>query len=53
MSRRGQLDTHHGCEFLDGEAQLRKYRSVVDHMEACALTPQASRDLIHRIAQEL
>ncbi|MFD4597780.1 helix-turn-helix domain-containing protein [Streptomyces sp. NPDC058464] len=48
-----QLDTHHGCEFLDGEAQLRKYRSVVDHMEASALTPQASRDLIHRIAQEL
>ncbi|WP_316778946.1 helix-turn-helix domain-containing protein [Streptomyces sasae] len=48
-----QLDTHHGCEFLDGEAQLSKYRSVVDHMEASALTPQASRDLIQRITQEL
>ncbi|MEU9342811.1 helix-turn-helix transcriptional regulator [Streptomyces sp. NPDC048278] len=48
-----QLDTHHGCEFLDGEAQLTKYRSVVDHMEASGLSPQASRDLIHRITQEL
>ncbi len=48
-----QLDTHHGCEFLDGEAQLTKYRAVVDHMEASALDPEASRDIIHRIAQEL
>ncbi|MFH9082787.1 DUF5753 domain-containing protein [Streptomyces sp. NPDC017673] len=48
-----QLDTHHGCEFLDGEAQLNKYRAVVDHMEASALRPEASRDVIHRIAQEL
>jgi transcriptional regulator with XRE-family HTH domain len=48
-----QLDTHHGCEFLDAEAQLKKYRAVVDHMEASALSPEASRDLIHRIAQEL
>ncbi|MFG3287958.1 helix-turn-helix domain-containing protein [Streptomyces sp. NPDC048179] len=48
-----QLDTHHGCEFLDGEAQLDKYRSVVDHMEASALPPDPSRDLIHRIIQEL
>ncbi|MGX9887171.1 helix-turn-helix domain-containing protein [Streptomyces sp. NPDC002276] len=48
-----QLDTHHGCEFLDGEAQLSKYRSVVDHMEANALAPEASRDLIHRITHEL
>ncbi|WOX10040.1 helix-turn-helix transcriptional regulator [Streptomyces sp. N50] len=48
-----QLDTHHGCEFLDGEAQLSKYRSVVDHMEANALTPEASRDLVHRITHDL
>ncbi len=48
-----QLDTHHGCEFLDAEAQLKKYRAVVDHMEASALSPEESRDLIHRIAQEL
>ncbi|CAL9521099.1 hypothetical protein SUDANB70_03851 [Streptomyces sp. enrichment culture] len=47
-----QLDTHHGCEFLDAEAQLTKYRSVLDRMESNALKPAASRDLIHRIAQE-
>ncbi|MCZ4605488.1 helix-turn-helix transcriptional regulator [Streptomyces sp. Lzd4kr] len=48
-----QLDSHHGCEFLDGEAQLSKYRSVVDHMEASALSAEASRDLIHRITNDL
>ncbi|MFB7075279.1 MULTISPECIES: helix-turn-helix domain-containing protein [unclassified Streptomyces] len=47
-----QLDTHHGCEFLDTEAQLNKYRSVLDRMESNALKPAESRDLIHRIAQE-
>jgi transcriptional regulator with XRE-family HTH domain len=48
-----QLDTHHGCEFLDGEAQLGKYRAVIDHMEASALDPEGSRDLIRRIARDL
>ncbi|MFE2278344.1 helix-turn-helix domain-containing protein [Streptomyces sp. NPDC059454] len=47
-----QLDTHHGCEFLDAEAQLNKYRSVLDRMESNALKPAESRDLIHRITQE-
>lgn len=47
-----QLDTHHGCEFLDAEAQLAKYRSVLDRMENGALKPSASRDLIHRLTQE-
>ncbi|MFF7263486.1 DUF5753 domain-containing protein [Streptomyces sp. NPDC008159] len=46
-----QLDTHHGCEFLDAEAQLEKYRQVLDRMESNALKPDESRDLIHRIAQ--
>ncbi|WP_406477200.1 helix-turn-helix domain-containing protein [Streptomyces sp. NBC_01615] len=46
-----QLDTHHGCEFLDAEAQLAKYRAVLDRMEANALKPADSRDLIHHIAQ--
>ncbi|MFD7990514.1 helix-turn-helix domain-containing protein [Streptomyces mexicanus] len=46
-----QLDTHHGCEFLDAEAQLEKYRLVIDRMEENALKPAESRDLIHRIAQ--
>ncbi|MFQ6145437.1 helix-turn-helix domain-containing protein [Streptomyces seoulensis] len=46
-----QLDTHHGCEFLDAEAQLEKYRLVLDRMEENALKPAESRDLIRRIAQ--
>ncbi|GGO35028.1 DUF5753 domain-containing protein [Streptomyces lasiicapitis] len=46
-----QLDTHHGCEFLDASAQLSKYRSVIDRMEDGALDPAESRDHIHRIAQ--
>ncbi|MEU5533774.1 helix-turn-helix transcriptional regulator [Streptomyces sp. NPDC020362] len=48
-----QLDTHHGCEFLDAEAQLEKYRLVLDRMEASALEPEESRDLIHHIAQTI
>ncbi|WP_329534043.1 helix-turn-helix transcriptional regulator [Streptomyces sp. NBC_01450] len=48
-----QLDTHHGgCGFLDAEAQLGKYRSVLDHMESCALDPAKSRDFIHRLIQD-
>ncbi|WP_225096179.1 helix-turn-helix transcriptional regulator [Streptomyces sp. CoH27] len=46
-----QLDTHHGCEFLDAEAQLEKYRLVINRMEENALEPAESRDLIHRIAK--
>ncbi|MEV6751784.1 helix-turn-helix transcriptional regulator [Streptomyces sp. NPDC051214] len=48
-----QLDTHHGCEFLDAEAQLEKYRTVLDRMEACALKPQKSRDFIQRIMRSI
>lgn len=47
------LDSDHGCEFLDAEAQLQRYRSVLDRMEACALTPQKSRDFIRRLAKDL
>ncbi|MGX1272450.1 helix-turn-helix domain-containing protein [Streptomyces phaeoluteigriseus] len=49
-----QLDTHHGgCGFLDAEAQLAKYRAVLDHMESCALDPTASRDFIHRLTLDI
>lgn len=48
-----QLDTHHGCEFLDAQSQLNKYSSVLDRMETAALTPVESRDFIHRLAQQL
>ncbi|MET9774645.1 helix-turn-helix transcriptional regulator [Streptomyces sp. NPDC006367] len=47
------LDTDHGCEFLHAEAQLNRYRSVLDRMESCALSEPESRDLIHRIATSL
>lgn len=48
-----QLDTDHGSEFLDEYAQLTKYRTVVDRMKGCALTPADSRDLMRRIAREI
>lgn len=49
-----QLDTHHGgCEFLDAEAQLAKYRTVLEQMESCALEPTESRRMIERLMQSL
>ncbi|MEU9368333.1 DUF5753 domain-containing protein [Streptomyces avermitilis] len=45
------LDTDHGCEFLDAEAQLDNYRSVLDRMENCALEPAESRKFIEHIMQ--
>ncbi|MFC9845359.1 helix-turn-helix domain-containing protein [Streptomyces sp. NPDC060223] len=48
-----QLDTHHGCDFLDAQAQLAKYRTILDRMEALALKPAASRDLINTIIRSL
>ncbi|OQD56640.1 transcriptional regulator [Streptomyces phaeoluteigriseus] len=43
------LDTDHGCEFLDAEAQLGRYRAVLDRMKSRALPEPKSRDLIHHI----
>ncbi|MFD4657447.1 helix-turn-helix domain-containing protein [Kitasatospora sp. NPDC058444] len=40
-------------EFIDAEPQLIKYRAVLDRLEASALKPGASRDLIRRTAQEI
>ncbi|OLZ71363.1 transcriptional regulator [Streptomyces sp. IMTB 2501] len=49
-----QLDTHHGgCSFLDGEAQLSKYRDVLDHMESCALGAAKSRDFIQSLIRDI
>ncbi len=49
-----QLDTHHGgCGFLDAEAQLGKYRAVLEHMESCALDNTASRDFIQNLTREM
>ncbi|MDH6624054.1 transcriptional regulator with XRE-family HTH domain [Streptomyces sp. LBL] len=47
------LDSDHGCDFLDAEAQLHRYRSVLDRMEACALAPHKTRDFIRRLAKDL
>jgi hypothetical protein len=48
-----QLDTHHGCEFIDATAQLVKYGSVLDRMEEAALKPAESRDMIRRLGRQL
>jgi transcriptional regulator with XRE-family HTH domain len=48
-----QLDQFHGPELLDAEAHLEKYRRLLDVVEATALSPEKSRDLIHSIAQNL
>ncbi|MFK4065665.1 helix-turn-helix domain-containing protein [Streptomyces sp. NPDC029674] len=47
------LDQSHGPMFLDAEAQLGKYRVLLDRMEATALTPTKSRDFIHNVIQDL
>lgn len=47
------LDQSHGSALIDAEAQLDKYRVLLERMEATALTPNASRDLIHAIVQDL
>ncbi|MBE8478178.1 helix-turn-helix domain-containing protein [Streptomyces justiciae] len=47
------LDQSHGPVFLDAEAQLHMYRTLLDRMEANALPATKSRNLIHHIAQDL
>ncbi|MFD5846179.1 helix-turn-helix domain-containing protein [Streptomyces chartreusis] len=48
-----QLDSTHGPEFLHAEAQLDKFRTHLDWMDAHSLSPEASRDLIHAVTREL
>ncbi|MEW2397913.1 helix-turn-helix transcriptional regulator [Streptomyces sp. NPDC046862] len=47
------LDQAHGLAFLDAEAQLHKYRTLFDRIEAVALAPEKTRDLIHHLLREL
>ncbi|MEU5598619.1 helix-turn-helix transcriptional regulator [Streptomyces sp. NPDC020298] len=47
------LDQSHGPVFLDSEAQLDKYRVLLDRMEASALSPEKSRDFIRKVIQDL
>jgi transcriptional regulator with XRE-family HTH domain len=48
-----QLDQFHGPVLLDAEAHLEKYRRLLDVVEAVALSPEKSRDLIHALIQNL
>lgn len=47
------LDQSHGSALIDAESQLDKYRVLLERMKALALSPDASRELIHAIAQDL
>ncbi|MCA6094871.1 helix-turn-helix transcriptional regulator [Streptomyces sp. SCA3-4] len=42
-----QLDVAWDIQFLDAEAELARYRTVVDRMEASSLDPVETRDFIH------
>ncbi|WSQ11529.1 helix-turn-helix transcriptional regulator [Streptomyces sp. NBC_01231] len=48
-----QIDSAHGPEFLDQEAQLSKYRAQLDWMERHALSPTESYTFIQDIATRL
>ncbi|MFI6282665.1 helix-turn-helix domain-containing protein [Streptomyces sp. NPDC050988] len=47
------LDQSHGLTFLDAEAQLRKYRHLFEKLNAVALSPDRTRDLIHAVIHDL
>ncbi|MFF3984131.1 helix-turn-helix domain-containing protein [Streptomyces sp. NPDC001797] len=46
-------DVPHGSAFIDSEAQLNAFRTRFHKVEAVALDPERSRDLINRLAKEL
>ncbi|MET8942131.1 helix-turn-helix transcriptional regulator [Streptomyces sp. NPDC004542] len=46
-------DAPNGAVYIDSEAQLSDLRSLFRRVRATALTPERSRDLIHRVAKEL
>ncbi|MFF4454974.1 helix-turn-helix domain-containing protein [Streptomyces goshikiensis] len=48
-----QIDSASGGRFLDADAELKKYRTLLDIAEEAALTPAESRQIIHHIAREL
>ncbi|MCP9944368.1 helix-turn-helix domain-containing protein [Streptomyces somaliensis] len=47
------LDQSHGPVLLDAPPELEEYRLLLARMEAVALGPEESRDLIHHIARQL
>ncbi|MCT9090574.1 helix-turn-helix domain-containing protein [Streptomyces sp. ASQP_92] len=48
-----QIDSAFGGRFLDADADLKKYRTLLDIAEHASLDPEESRQLIHHIAREL
>ncbi|TDC74094.1 Scr1 family TA system antitoxin-like transcriptional regulator [Streptomyces hainanensis] len=48
-----QLDSPHGVVFLDGEAQLIRYRTTLERMREVTLSPSESRDFIRTARDEL
>ncbi|WP_089098705.1 helix-turn-helix domain-containing protein [Streptomyces hyaluromycini] len=48
-----ELDSTHGPEFIDTEAQLGKYRAQLDAAAGVALGADASRDFIRTLADDL
>ncbi|MEV0642348.1 helix-turn-helix transcriptional regulator [Streptomyces sp. NPDC050619] len=48
-----QLDQSHGIALLNAEAQLDKYRKVLDRLMALSLIELESRALIHTVIQSL
>ncbi|MEU3074801.1 helix-turn-helix domain-containing protein [Streptomyces laurentii] len=48
-----QIDSAFGGRFLDAEAELKKYRTLLEIAEHASLDPEGSRGLIHHIAREL
>ncbi|WP_405671600.1 helix-turn-helix domain-containing protein [Streptomyces sp. NBC_01530] len=47
------LDQAHGLAFLDAEAQLHKYRTLFDRIDAVSLSPDETRSLIGNLMREL
>ena len=48
-----QVDSAFDADFLDAEAQLARYRALLDSVEPIALDPEESAQFIQRIAQEM
>ncbi|MFJ9589190.1 Scr1 family TA system antitoxin-like transcriptional regulator [Streptomyces acidicola] len=47
-----QLDQSHGVAFLDAEAQLHKYRTLFERIDAVALSQEKTRALVHTLMRE-
>ncbi|WP_031477725.1 helix-turn-helix domain-containing protein [Streptomyces bicolor] len=46
-------DGPHGTVFIDSEAQLGVFRTLIRRVEAASLDPERSRELIYKLAKEL